>query len=85
MPAVEAMALGAPALVTGLPVLREVTFGAAQYIENPLNADEMAAQITDLVNAGDAARPSLELRREIRQRFAPETIAQQYLDLLTGV
>jgi glycosyltransferase involved in cell wall biosynthesis len=85
MPAVESMALGTPTLVTGLPVLREVTFGAAQYIENPQNADEMAAQITDLLNAGDAARPSLELRREFRRRFAPETIAQQYLNLLVGV
>jgi glycosyltransferase involved in cell wall biosynthesis len=85
MPAVESMALGAPTLVTGLSVLREVTFGAAQYIENPQNEDEMAAQITDLLNAGDAARPSLELRREFRRRFAPETIAQQYLNLLVGV
>ena len=84
MPAVESMALGTPTLVTGLPVLREVTFGAAQYIENPLNADEMAAQITDLLNAGEAARPSLEMRREFRQRFAPETIAQQYLNQLIG-
>jgi glycosyltransferase involved in cell wall biosynthesis len=84
MPAVEAMALGAPTLVSGLPVLREVTFGAARYIENPLNEHEVAEQITDLLNAGDSARPSLEQRREFRQRFAPETIAQQYLDLLVG-
>ena len=84
MPAVEAMALGAPTLVSGLPVLREVTFGAARYIENPLNEHEVAAQIAYLLNAGDSARPSLELRREFRERFAPETIAQQYLNLLIG-
>jgi len=84
MPAVEAMALGAPTLVSGLPVLREVTFGAARYIENPLNEHEVAAQIANLLNAGDSARPSLELRREFRERFAPETIAQQYLNLLVG-
>jgi glycosyltransferase involved in cell wall biosynthesis len=84
MPAVEAMALGAPTLVSDLPVLREVTFGAARYIDNPLNEHEVAAQIADLLNAGDSARPSLELRREFRQRFAPETIAQQYLSLLIG-
>jgi glycosyltransferase involved in cell wall biosynthesis len=84
MPAVEAMALGAPTLVSGLPVLREVTLGAARYIEHPLDEHEVAAQIADLLNAGDSVRPSLELRREFRQRFAPETIAQQYLDLLIG-
>ena len=78
------MALGAPTLVTDLPVLREVTFDAAHYIQNPLNPDEMADQITYLLNAGDAAHPSPELRREFRQRFAPETIAQQYLNLLVG-
>jgi glycosyltransferase involved in cell wall biosynthesis len=84
MPPVEAMALGAPALVTGLPVLREVTLGAAHYIENPFNAKEMAAQISALLSAGDAARPSVELRSELRRRFAPETIAEQYLKLLIG-
>ena len=41
-------------------------------------------EANDLLNAGDVARPSLELRREIRQRFAPETIAQQYLNLLVA-
>jgi glycosyltransferase involved in cell wall biosynthesis len=84
LPAVESMALGAPTLVTDLPVLREVTFGSAHYIENPLDEQEMAARITDLLNAGDAARPSLELRQEFRQRFAPGTIAAQYLNLLIG-
>jgi glycosyltransferase involved in cell wall biosynthesis len=84
MPAVEAMALGAPTLVTGLPVLREVTLGAAHYIESPLNPEEMAAQISDLLTAGDAARPSAELRSDLRRRFSPETIAQQYLDVLIG-
>jgi hypothetical protein len=78
------MALGAPTLVSDLPVLREVTFGAARYIKNPLNEHEVAAQITDLLNAGDSARPSFELRGEFRQRFAPETIAQQYHSLLIG-
>jgi glycosyltransferase involved in cell wall biosynthesis len=85
MPAVESLALGAPTLITGLPVLREVTMGAAQYIENPLNEHEIADRITDLLNAGNAARPPMELSREIRHRFAPETIAQQYLSLMLGV
>jgi glycosyltransferase involved in cell wall biosynthesis len=84
MPAVESMALGAPTLVTGLPVLREVTLGAAQYIENPQDVDEMATRIADLLRAGDAARPSAELRREFRERFAPETIAAQYVKVMVG-
>jgi glycosyltransferase involved in cell wall biosynthesis len=84
MPAVESMALGAPTLVSGLPVLREVTLGRARYIENPVDPHEMAERIGDILKEGDAARPSGELRCEIRQRFAPETIARQYLRLLLG-
>src|SRR5262249_52377822 len=38
MPAVEALAMGAPTLVSDLPVLREVTLNAAHYIADPLNA-----------------------------------------------
>jgi glycosyltransferase involved in cell wall biosynthesis len=84
MPAVESIALGAPTLATGLPVLREVTLGRARYIENPLDEHEMAERIVDILKEGEAARPSRELQCEIRRRFAPETIAQEYLRLLLG-
>ena len=84
MPAVEAMALGTPTLISDLPVLREVTLGKAEYISQPINEYEIADRIADIVSRGDAARPSLEVRQEIKQLFAPETIARQYLNLLLG-
>jgi glycosyltransferase involved in cell wall biosynthesis len=84
MPAVEALALGAPTLVSDLPVLREVTLDGAHYVKDPLNKDEMADCIADLLTLGDAGRPTVEFSREIRNRFAPETIARQYVKLLLG-
>jgi glycosyltransferase involved in cell wall biosynthesis len=84
MPAVESAALGTPTLVTDLPVLREVTLSRAHYIENALDHGQLADQIEALLALGDAARPPVDLRYELRHRFAPETIARQYLKLLIG-
>jgi glycosyltransferase involved in cell wall biosynthesis len=85
MPAVESLALGAPTLVSDLPVLREVTLGAAQYVNNPRDEGEMADRIAQILDAGDAARPTPELMATIRDKFTPVTIARQYMNLLLGV
>jgi glycosyltransferase involved in cell wall biosynthesis len=84
MPAVESLALGTPTLVSDLPVLREVTLDRAYYIADPLNERQMADEIAQVLALGEAARPSSDFRDDIRQRFAPETIARQYLKLLVG-
>lgn len=84
MPAVEALALGVPTLVSGLPVLREVTLGGARYIENPLDEHEMAEGMIDMLQASSAVRPAPQFSCELRDRFAPITIARQYLDALLG-
>lgn len=84
MPAVEALALGVPTLVSGLPVLREVTLGGARYIENPLDEHETAEQMIGMLRAPNAVRPSPQFCCELRNRFAPITIARQYLDALLG-
>lgn len=82
MTAVEALALGSPTLVTDLPVLREVTLNGAHYIPDPLNAHQIADQIVGLLSRSESARPSDQLQTDIRHRFAPETIARQYHDLM---
>jgi len=82
MPAVEALALGAPTLVSDLPVLREVTLNRANYIPDPRYDHALAEQMLAILEQGDAARPSLDFRQEIRARFAPETIARQYLSIM---
>ena len=85
MPAVESLALGVPTLVSDLPVLREVTLGRAQYVDNPRDENEMAERLVQMLNAGSDARPSTEFMAEIREKFAPVTIVRQYLNLLLGV
>jgi glycosyltransferase involved in cell wall biosynthesis len=84
MPAVEALALGTPTLISDLPVLREVTLNGAFYIADPLDQSQMADEIAQVLALGEAGRPSTDFCSDIRQRFAPETIARQYLRLLLG-
>ena len=82
MPAVEALGLRTPTLVTNLPVLREVTLNGANYIDNPHDEHEIADRMCDILRLGDAAIPSAALSHEIHQRFAPATVAKQYLSTL---
>jgi glycosyltransferase involved in cell wall biosynthesis len=82
MPAVEALALGAPTLVSDLPVLREVTLGGAQYVANPHCEGEFAERIAAILTGVDAAKPSAELMDKLRSHYAPETIARLYYELL---
>lgn len=84
MPAVESLALGTPTIVSDLPVLREVTLGRAQYIENPRCHIELSELIGTILQNVDAARPSAELMGELRRHYAPQRIAEQYCELLTG-
>jgi glycosyltransferase involved in cell wall biosynthesis len=84
MPAVEALALGAPVVVSDLPVLREVTLGNAKYVRDPRDEREIARRIEDVLTAGVQGRPSAEFCDRIARQFAPETIARQYAKLLLG-
>jgi glycosyltransferase involved in cell wall biosynthesis len=84
MPAAEALALRTPTLVSDLPVLREVTLGAARYLANPSSQDELAEQIAEILDNIDAARPTSELAEAIRNHYAPPTIARQYYELMVA-
>jgi glycosyltransferase involved in cell wall biosynthesis len=84
MPAVEALALGSPTLLSDLPVLREVTLGGALYVAEPRSVGELAERITEVLDNVDAARPSLDLMESLRSHYAPQAIARQYYDLLAG-
>ncbi len=82
MPAVEALGLGTPVLLSGLPVLREVTLDSAFYLEDPCDEAAMAEQLTDLLDQKSSIRPTSKFVNSIRSRFAPKTIAKKYMDLL---
>lgn len=53
LPPIEAMACGAPVVVSNVPALVESTGGAARVID-PHDADEMANTISELLNDEDA-------------------------------
>jgi glycosyltransferase involved in cell wall biosynthesis len=82
MPAVESLALGAPTLVTDLPVLREVTQNAAFYIADPLDERQLADDIAQVISLGDSARPPSDFCSKYRQLFKPETVARKYVELM---
>ncbi len=82
MPPVEALALGTPTIVSDIPVLREVTLGLARYVDRPRDADVLAEQIAAVLKNPAAARPDPEAMAQIRERFAPATIAAKYLRVL---
>lgn len=79
MPAVEAMGLGAPTLVTHGTALPEVTLGQANYCVDLPSADAWAeAMANSLENRGDVADYT-RLAAEIRKRFSPFVIAGDFL------
>jgi glycosyltransferase involved in cell wall biosynthesis len=82
MPAAEALALRTPALVSDLPVLREVTLGGARYLKNPTSDEELAEQLTEILENVDAARPACQIAEAIRKHYAPATIARQYCQVM---
>jgi glycosyltransferase involved in cell wall biosynthesis len=84
MPAVEALALGTPTLLSDLPVLREVTLGGALYVSDPQSVGDLAGHMADVLDNVDAARPSPEFMNNLRSHYAPQAIARQYFDLLAG-
>jgi glycosyltransferase involved in cell wall biosynthesis len=81
MPPVEAMSLGVPTLVSGIPPLREVTMGKAHYLDDPLNPVELADRLGAIIDQGAAAKPSAETIAALRHSFSPTTIAKQYLNV----
>jgi glycosyltransferase involved in cell wall biosynthesis len=83
MPAVESLAMGKPTLVSGLPVLREVTLDSAHYIDDPTNVEAMADAICAILDSPDKFQPAPQLVERVRDCFSPREIAQQYLRVLT--
>jgi glycosyltransferase involved in cell wall biosynthesis len=83
MPAVESLAMGKPTLVSGLPVLREVTLGAAHYIDDPTDVEAMAERIAAVLDRPAQFQPPPELVERVRESFSPREIARRYLKVLT--
>ena len=83
IPVLQAMACGVPALVSDLPVLKEIAGEAALYF-NPRDRAAMAAALTSISNSAEL-RQRLSAQGLIRaQQFSWEQSARETLQVLTG-
>lgn len=80
MPAVEALGLGVPTLVSNAFALPEVTLGYAELIDTPRDPEAWAASIEAIIASG--TRPSQERVAHIRATYRPSTIATSLLSVL---
>jgi len=82
MPAIEAMGLGVPTLLSGIPSLREITLDEASYISDPTNAKLWATGITELLSDSQYRARSVERSAKIRALYEPKKIAENLLSHL---
>lgn len=80
MPAVEALGLGVPTLVSNAFALPEITLGYAKLIDIPCDPEAWAASIESMIASG--TRPSSEQVEHIRATYHPSTIATSLLSVL---
>lgn len=80
MPAVEALGLGVPTLVSNAYALPEVTMGYAGLIDDPLDVTTWTAAMEAML-ASDI-RPSADQILHIRASYHPTTIANRLLSVL---
>ena len=79
---VEALGFGLPVLTTRCTAIPETTLGLASYVDDPLDAGEWAARIIAMTQAPAAHAPSAAEVALLRSYYAPERIAERYLQAL---
>jgi glycosyltransferase involved in cell wall biosynthesis len=80
MPAVEALGMGTPILVSGTTALPEVTLGLGNYVENPKDVHAWVTQIDAQLSANN--RPTPEVMEKTRRAYSPTSIAQSLISVL---
>jgi glycosyltransferase involved in cell wall biosynthesis len=84
LPPVEALGFGLPVLTSRRTAIPEVTLGLAQYLEDPLDVDEMTRRLGAMLEDPDAYRPAPEDVDRIRATYDPARIGAGYRGLLSG-
>jgi glycosyltransferase involved in cell wall biosynthesis len=85
--AIEAMACGLPALLSDLPVLREVAFDNAIFfnVENPeALADQIKKILSQEYNLGDFSDKGIEIAKKYTKQNYLERLLAIYKDVLQG-
>ena len=78
MTAVEAMMKKIPALVSDIPVNREVTFGFARYYDDLQNPEALAKAIMDCLDAPPDEKTLEQASEKLRYAFHYRKIAEEY-------
>src|SRR5690606_26198103 len=80
IPPVEALGLGLPVLTSARTSIPEVTLGAADLIEDPLDPSTWASRIADHLAQPGRFVPTQQQVATIRERYEPTAIAARYLE-----
>lgn len=85
LPPLEAMAIGAPALVADIPVLHEVCGNAGLYVD-PYSTESIAQGLLSLADMDEAERERMtNLGRQQAQKFSWQSAAENTASVIQGV
>ena len=85
MPVIEAQAVGRPVISSRLTALPEVGGKGVYYMDNHLDANELAERIRNLMENDNLRQQLILLGFENAQRFSWNTMSQTYLKLYAKV
>jgi glycosyltransferase involved in cell wall biosynthesis len=84
MPPVEAMGFGKPVITTRNSSLEEVTLGKAMYLNDPTDAAELAGMMLSFFKNDDNTLLE-QVKADVRAKYAPATIAAEYMNLFNTI
>jgi glycosyltransferase involved in cell wall biosynthesis len=79
IPVVEALGMGLPVVTTRRTSIPEVSRGLAVYVDDPLDAAELADVLSTVLASPARHAPSAESVREVRAYYDPVRVAGLYL------
>lgn len=85
LPPIEALSVGTPAIVSDIPVKREVFAGIPMLFHDPLDAKDLARAIQFLLDHEDAGWAMVTGFAPKIDAYRPETIARKIVDLYSGL
>lgn len=84
LPGLEAMSAGCPVICSDIPVLKEIYGEAALYFD-PLNPEEMAKKIVEVIDQKDKRNQMVERGRRQAEKYSWSKMAREILNVYTSV